>query len=57
MGDGSNDRSLCEQEAVVLRFIGDEGKPYNTFYDLAPLDLATSAPKYEYNVKVEVDKD
>ena len=43
MGDGSNDRSLVEQEAVVLRFIGDDGKPYNTFFDLASLDLSTSA--------------
>ena len=42
MGDGSNDRSLREQEAVVLRFIGRDGKPYNTFYDLAELDLKTS---------------
>lgn len=43
MGDGSNDRSMVEQEAVVLRFMGDEGKPYNTFFDLASLDLSTSA--------------
>ena len=43
MGDGSNDRSMVEQEAVVLRFVGDDGKPYNTFFDLACLDLSTSA--------------
>ena len=46
MGDGSNDRSLCEQEAVVLRFLGDEGKPYNTFHDLAPLHLSKSVDKH-----------
>ena len=43
MGDGSNDRSLVEQEAVVLRFIGEDGQPYNSFFDLASLDLSTSA--------------
>ena len=43
MGDGSNDRSMIEQEAVVLRFLDSDGKPYNTFFDLAPLDLAESA--------------
>jgi hypothetical protein len=42
-GDGSNDRSLLEQEAVVLRFIGSNGRPFNTFYDLAELDLSKSA--------------
>ena len=42
MGDGSNDRSMVEQEAVVLRFIGADGKPYNSFFDLASLDLSTS---------------
>ena len=42
MGDGSNDRSLIEQEAVVLRFLGADGRPFNTFFDLASLDLSTS---------------
>jgi hypothetical protein len=42
MGDGSSDRSLSEQEAVVLRFLGSDGKPFNTFFDLAELDLTTS---------------
>lgn len=42
MGDGSNDRTLIEQEAVVLRFIDADGKPFNTIYDLAPLDLSKS---------------
>ena len=42
MGDGSNDRSLTEQEAVVLRFLGSDGRPFNTFVDLAELDLTTS---------------
>ena len=32
---------LAEQEAVVLRFMGGDGKPYNTFFNLAPLDLST----------------
>ena len=41
MGDGSNDRSLAEQEAVVLRYIGADGRPFNTFFDLAELDLTT----------------
>ena len=43
MGDGSNDRSLVEQEAVVLRFLGGDGRAYNTFFDLATLDLTQSA--------------
>ena len=43
LGDGSNDRALCEQEAVVLRFMGADGMPFNTFYDLAELDLTKSA--------------
>ena len=43
MGDGSNDRSLCEQEAVVLRWLGGNGRPYNCFHDLAELDLKASA--------------
>ncbi|KOO33057.1 zinc finger protein 862 [Chrysochromulina tobinii] len=42
LGDGSNDRSLVEQEAVVTRHLGADGKPYNSFFDLAPLDLTTS---------------
>ena len=42
MGDGSNDRSLAEQEAVVLRFLGADAKPFNSFFDLAELDLMTS---------------
>ena len=42
MGDGSNDRSLSEQEAVCLRFISSDGKPFNIFSDLAELDLTTS---------------
>ena len=42
-GDGSNDRSLTEQEAVVLRFMGPDGRAFNTFYDLAELDLTKSA--------------
>jgi hypothetical protein len=42
MGDGSSDRSLTEQEAVVLRFLGPNGRPFNTFTDLAELDLSTS---------------
>ena len=42
MGDGSTDRSLNEQEAVVLRFLGSDGRPFNTFFDLAELDLTTS---------------
>ena len=37
MGDGSNDRSLREQEAVVHRLLGPDGKPFNTFWDLAEL--------------------
>ena len=41
-GDGSTDRSLAEQEAVVLRFLGPDGRPVNTFFDLAELDLAES---------------
>ena len=45
LGDGSNDRSLVEQEAIVTRHLGNDGKPYNAFFDLAPLDLATSADK------------
>ena len=45
LGDGSNDRSLVEQEAVVTRHVSGEGKPYNSFFDLAPLDLTTSADK------------
>ena len=32
MGDGSNDRSLRKQEAVVQRFLGADGKPYNTIF-------------------------
>ena len=42
MGDGSNDKSLREQEAVVDRFLGPDGKPFNTFSDLAELDLKDS---------------
>ena len=42
MGDGSNDRSLVEQEAVVLRYVGPNGLPTNCFFDLAELDLSTS---------------
>ena len=42
MGDGSNDRSLREQEAIVHRFLGPDGKPFNTFADLAELDLKDS---------------
>ena len=43
MGDGSTDRSMIEQEAVVLRFLDDAGMPYNTFFELATLDLSQSA--------------
>ena len=39
LGDGSTDRSMHEQEASVLRFIGADGLPYNTMHDLLPLDL------------------
>ena len=42
MGDGSNDRSMAEQEAVVLRFLGADAKPFNAFFDLAELDLKQS---------------
>ena len=42
MGDGSNDRSKREQEAAVFRFIGADGRPFNSFGDLAELDLALS---------------
>ena len=42
MGDGSNDRSMAEQEAVVLRFVGSDGKPFNSFFELAQLDLSKS---------------
>ena len=42
MGDGSTDRSLAEQEAVCLRLIGGDGKPFVSFFDLAELDLTTS---------------
>jgi len=42
MGDGSNDRSMAEQEAVVLRFVGSNGRPFNAFFELAQLDLSTS---------------
>lgn len=45
MGDGSTDRSLAEQEAVVTRFLGADGKPFNCFHDLAELDLNTSHDK------------
>ena len=45
LGDGSNDRSLVEQEAVVTRHLGADGKPYNSFFDLASLDLTTSYDK------------
>ena len=31
MGDASNDRSFCEQEVIVLRFLGDDGQLFNTF--------------------------
>ena len=41
-GDGSTDRSLAEQEAVVLRFLGPDGRAFNTFFDLAELDLTES---------------
>jgi hypothetical protein len=41
-GDGSTDRSLAEQEAVVLRFLGPDGRAFNTFFDLAELDLEES---------------
>ena len=43
MGDGSNDRSQTEQEALATRFLGGDGKPFNGFYDLATLDLSTSS--------------
>lgn len=46
LGDGSNDRSQAEQEACVLRFLGEDGKPYNTFSDLVCLDLSESADGY-----------
>ena len=42
MGDGSTDRSLLEQEAVVTRYMGGDGRPYNDFHDLAELDLKDS---------------
>ena len=45
LGDGSNDRSLVEQEAIVTRHLGADGKPYNSFFDLSPLDLTTSYDK------------
>ena len=40
MGDGSTDRALYEQEAVVFRFLGEDARPFNTFYDLPALDLS-----------------
>ena len=42
LGDGSTDRSMFEQEAVVTRFLGSDGKPFNAFHDLAELDLKQS---------------
>ena len=43
LGDGSTDRSMYEQEAVVTRHMGANGKPFNLFHDLAELDLTQSA--------------
>lgn len=43
LGDGSTDRSMYEQEAVVTRHLGANGKPFNAFHDLAELDLKQSA--------------
>ena len=42
LGDGSNDRSLIEQEASVFRFIGPDGMPYMAFDTLLSLDLDKS---------------
>jgi hypothetical protein len=42
LGDGSTDNATLEQEAVVTRFIGGDGWPFNSFHDLAELDLADS---------------
>jgi hypothetical protein len=33
---------MAEQEAVVLRFVGSDGKPFNSFFELAQLDLSKS---------------
>lgn len=41
-GDGSTDRALLEQEAVVTRFMGGDGRPFSSFHDLAELDLKDS---------------
>ena len=43
LSDGSSDKSLREQEAEVLRFIGSDGHPFVSFFDLVELDLSTSA--------------
>eukprot|EP00966_Prymnesium_polylepis_P272343 6291873-Prymnesium_polylepis.2 len=42
MGDGSNDLSLREQEAVVIRYLGPNGLPVDECFYLAELDLSTS---------------
>ena len=43
LGDGSTDRAMYEQEAVVTRHLSPIGKPFNAFHDLAELDLKQSA--------------
>ena len=45
-GDGSSDLAMREWEAVANRFIGPDGRPFNTFADLAELDLETSVDKH-----------
>ena len=40
-GEKGDSQQLPTAEAVVLRFMGGDGKPYNTFFNLAPLDLST----------------
>ena len=51
MGDGSNDRSLAEQEAVVVRFLGPNGRCFNTFFDLAELDMKESVDGHSPDAK------
>jgi hypothetical protein len=51
MGDGSNDRSLMEREAVALRYIGPDGMPYNTLFDLGTLDLKESVDGFSPDAK------
>jgi hypothetical protein len=45
MADGSSDRSKKEREAIVVRYLGLDGKPVDDFYGLGTLDLRTSADR------------